>query len=72
MAAADRRIDSVSVVDPDATTGVGVGSTATIPAVATQRYTLGEEIAHSGMGVVYCALDTTLGREVAVKVLREK
>src|SRR5262249_56881253 len=41
-------------------------------APATQRYTLGDEIARGGMGLIYRATDTVLGREVAVKVLLEK
>ncbi|HEY7953816.1 MAG TPA: protein kinase, partial [Polyangia bacterium] len=34
-----------------------------------QRYQLLEEVGHGGMAVVYKGLDTTLNREVAVKVL---
>ena len=35
------------------------------------RYVLGDEIARGGMGVIHRATDTVLGREVAIKVLRE-
>src|SRR5215472_11050458 len=62
-----------SVADPRATTDdqSGKGAPAARPA-GTERYLLGEEIARGGMGVIYCATDTALGREVAVKVLQEK
>jgi tetratricopeptide (TPR) repeat protein len=39
---------------------------------AAERYLLKEEIARGGMGAVYRATDTVLGREVVVKVLQEK
>ena len=42
------------------------------PPVVTGRYTLGTEIDRGGMGIVYRATDTVLGRDVAVKVLHEK
>ena len=46
--------------------GVGPERVAATPASAG-RYVLGDEIAAGGMGVVYRATDTMLGREVAVK-----
>jgi serine/threonine-protein kinase len=44
----------------------------TSPDTASQRYQLLAEIARGGMGTVWRATDTALGREVAVKVLQEK
>src|SRR5262249_22064902 len=60
------------VGDPAATTGgrPAAGPLAA-PPTPSGRYALGEEIAHGGMGAVYRATDTALGREVAVKVLQE-
>ena len=58
----------------DATTGGDVAVLAAAPAapVRADRYALGDEIAHGGMGVVYHATDTVFDRKVAVKVLQER
>jgi tRNA A-37 threonylcarbamoyl transferase component Bud32 len=48
------------------------GSGATGAAAASGRYRLGDLIARGGMGAVYAAQDTVLGRDVAVKVLLDK
>ncbi len=70
-AQADRR-GTQSAADP-ATTISGDGShTTTNPPTSAGRYELGGEIARGGMGIVYRAIDTVLGREVAVKVLHDK
>jgi serine/threonine-protein kinase len=42
------------------------------PPLSAGRFQLGQELAHGGMGVVYCACDESLGRDVAVKVLHQR
>ena len=44
--------------------------TATGPGGGDPRYRLDSRIATGGMGVVWRATDTVLGREVAVKILK--
>jgi tetratricopeptide (TPR) repeat protein/tRNA A-37 threonylcarbamoyl transferase component Bud32 len=42
------------------------------PRTDVPRYTLRDEIARGGMGAIYRATDSVLGREVAVKVLQDR
>src|SRR5262245_28642642 len=70
---ADPDFRNAPAVDLAVTTGGEAQSLARAsPSLAAGRYILGEKIACGGMGAVYRATDTALGREVAVKVLLDK
>ena len=63
---------TTSLTDPTTSTGGHAAAAPALPSIAAGRYALGEEIARGGMGAIFRATDTILGREVAVKVLQEK
>jgi WD40 repeat protein/tetratricopeptide (TPR) repeat protein len=65
-------LEPTGVLPAEDSTVAPIQTTSTPQAPGGGRYVLHEEIARGGMGVIYRATDTTLDREVAVKVLRER
>src|SRR6185437_6381413 len=57
---------------PDPAVSVSVAALASPPPLNAGRYQMLAEIAHGGMGVIWRATDTMLGREVAIKVLQDR
>jgi len=57
---------------PDPAASVSVATLTSPLRLNAGRYQMLAEIAHGGMGVIWRAVDTALGREVAVKVLQDK
>ncbi|HEV3263121.1 MAG TPA: serine/threonine-protein kinase, partial [Gemmataceae bacterium] len=58
--------------DPNPAASVSVAALASPSRLNAGRYQMIVEIAHGGMGVIWRATDTTLGREVAIKVLLDR
>ena len=71
---ADGGIDSVCLPPPNTSRFDEAGPVVlpSIPSRSLDRYQLLGEIAHGGMGTVYLARDLDLGRDLAIKVLRDE
>lgn len=57
---------------PDPAAAVSGAALSSPPQPNAGRYQMLDEIAQGGMGVIWRATDTTLGREVAIKVLQDR